>query len=100
MSVTRISVCSKSPKKLLTTRLQEKVLNEGGEHVPWLEVHERANEVETIGGNKRDDNVAECRVRLNQAKGAEDEPSAQTSEMIGTYFGRSAQPAAVWGTAR
>ena len=30
--------------------------------MPWLEVHERADEVKTVGGNQRDDNIAERRV--------------------------------------
>ena len=51
----------------LTARKPEHVLNERREHVPRLEVHERADEVKTVGGSKRDDNVTERRVALDQS---------------------------------
>jgi hypothetical protein len=32
----------------LTTREEEQILNEGGKHVPWFEMHKRTEEVETV----------------------------------------------------
>lgn len=51
----------------LTTRLKEEVLNERREHVPGLSMHDRSNEVETVGGDQRDDDVTERRICLNNA---------------------------------
>lgn len=68
--------------------------------MPRLEVHEGANEVETVGCDKGDDDVAECRIRLDQTRSVDDKLSAQVSGTGSTHFGRSAHPAAVWGTAR
>ena len=69
-----VDVCSQVSKRTvrtshagLTTRKPEHVLEEGGEHVPRLEVHQGADEVETVSGGKRDDNVAEGGVRPDQA---------------------------------
>ena len=45
---------------------EEHVLEEGREHVPGLEVHERGDEVETVSCRKRDDNVTEGSIRLDQ----------------------------------
>ena len=50
-----------------TARQEEHVLNERCEHVPRLEVHEGADEVKTVGGSKRDDDVTERRVALDQS---------------------------------
>ncbi len=36
--------------------------------MPWLQVNDRAEEVEAVCRSKRDDNVAESRVRLNKAE--------------------------------
>ena len=46
---------------------EEHVLEEGREHVPGLEMHERPDEVETVGRSQRYDNVTECRIGLDQA---------------------------------
>ena len=32
----------------LTTREEEHILDEGGKHVPWLEMHKRTEEVEAV----------------------------------------------------
>ena len=52
-----------------TTRQPEHVLDERREHVPRLEVHERADEVEAVCRGKRDDDIAEGRIGLHQAVG-------------------------------
>ena len=51
----------------LTARKPEHVLNERREHVPGLKMDQGANEVEPVGGSKRDDNITECSVGLDEA---------------------------------
>lgn len=42
-------------------------MDETREHVPWLEVHERADEVEPICGQESDDDLLDCRIGLDQS---------------------------------
>jgi len=42
------------------------LMKEGGERVPGFKVDERSEEVETIGGCERDDDVAERRTGFNK----------------------------------
>lgn len=51
----------------LTAWLKEKILDERGNHMPRLEVQERADQVETVSGNERNDDVTEGCVGRNQA---------------------------------
>ena len=73
---------------VLTTREPEHVLQERGEHVPGLEVHERPDEVEAVGSRKRNDDVTESRVGTDQpALGIQrQEKAAERKDVLGEVF--------------
>jgi hypothetical protein len=52
---------------MLTTWKKEHILDKRGEHVPWLQMHEGADEVKTICGCRRDHNVTECRIGFEKS---------------------------------
>ena len=54
-------------QNIYVAREEEHILDKAREHVPRLEVHERADEVKAVGGSKRDDNVTERRIALDQS---------------------------------
>ena len=61
-------------------------------------MHEGTDEVETVSCSKRDDNVAECGIGLDQATGQSDTLAEQRAGI--SHWGKSFQPCKVWGTAR
>ena len=81
-----------------TTWLQEQVLNERREHVPWLAVHNRANEVEAVGCGQGDNDITEGCVSLDETgRPISDQPHRYEKK---TYWGKFCHPLTVCGTAR
>ena len=54
---------------ILTTWQKEHILDERGEHVPWLQVDERRDKVKTVSRRDRDDELLQGLVLLNQPTG-------------------------------